>query len=324
MSNQNSQVLSSSKPLQHQHQQRQQQQQQRTPPRYSPAFRSSIHDSDRSSSVHGTCSSDNGSSKLVNGVINGQPQPSVNIPVTITPHGETQRLAEEAAKKHLPLRKRIGSLPKKKAWIPPPSVPLAAPSSSSSTSETTSKYNGPPSSLPSQPQHQSPLTTATTERRISYPPTPTSSHDIQAADYYDTSSVYSNGDGRKRKNEENIAKHSFKEKKPSDRTTHHPLEYNKQQQKNEQQQRRISMPLLSQHSIPKSNITTPAPMSSIPSKMKPLKKVQHWIIKGKMNGSNTSGSSATTTVLPPKNGLVNVSFYYIYYIYTLSEDKRGC
>ncbi|KAI9257314.1 hypothetical protein BDA99DRAFT_516109 [Phascolomyces articulosus] len=39
-------------------------------------------------------------------------------------------------------------------------------------------------------------------------------------------------------------------------------------------------------------------MSSIPPKMKPLKKVQHWIIKGKMNGS---------AVLPPKNGLVTPS-----------------
>ncbi|KAI8146502.1 hypothetical protein BJV82DRAFT_388929 [Fennellomyces sp. T-0311] len=255
MSNQEAPVIPSSNSLQH-HQR---------PPRYSPPFGNSIleRSDPPSSSTHSVSPTTNGSVNSANGHYSGQSSVVHGNVAGLMSNGTAQRLSEEAGKKHLPLRKRIGSLPKKKAWIPPP-VP-------------------PPSS---QPQ-------ATTERRVSYPPTPTSSHDIKTADYY-SASPYSDGGDTTETDEEKAA--DFKEKKPPDRKQTviiHP----------EPKERRISMPLLSQPAvIPKSTTpgSTTAPSATSTStttvtKMKPLKKVQHWIIKGKMNGA---------AAVPPKNGLV--------------------
>lgn len=209
-------------------------------------------------------------------------------------NGQSRRLSQAVTNaKHLPLRKRItkdtAQPPLTKSALPPVSeatVPEETSTNGTVVPMTTAIANTPhhqPS--PTQQLHQQQK-----ERRVSYPPTPTSSHDAKTTDYY--YSTKARASSPPSEDEDMI------ERKPID-------SYNA---KTSSTERRISMPLLSQPSTTTTTTNTittstttsiipgctaPSSLSSTPSvslsKMKPLKKVQHWISKGKMHSPTTNG-----------------------------------
>lgn len=209
-------------------------------------------------------------------------------------NGQSRRLSQAVTNaKHLPLRKRITKDTTQptltKSALPPVSeatVPEATSTNGTMLPMTTAIANTPhhqPS--PTQQLHQQQK-----ERRVSYPPTPTSSHDAKTTDYY--YSTKTRASSPPSEDEDMI------ERKPID-------PYNA---KTSSTERRISMPLLSQPSTTTTTTNTittstttsiipgrtaPSSLSSTPSvslsKMKPLKKVQHWISKGKMHSPTTNG-----------------------------------